>query len=268
MNRVIYYIDGLNLYYGFNKNNWQEYNWIDLVKFCGNNLPHGLNNPILKVKYFTSKFDAHSPIGKAQNHFLQANESINRESGKLDIIKGVHKDGYSWCNICQTDTPKKNEKKTDVNIAIHMLEDAVITPICDISVLISNDTDLVPCIKMIRKYKPEHRVVILVPPTQQTNLDLQHAVKSDVLNNVISFPRNSVSQYISAQLDEEVIVNASFTAKRPDIYNRTWIDAETKRKKEEENETKKLAKLSYKADSSSSISTEKLNELKNKFGNK
>ena len=231
--RIIYYIDGLNLYYGLNKRNWEEYNWLDIVKFCETNLPQDSNIVDLKVKYYTSKFEAHSKDGKAQNHFLQANEFINRGNSKLEIIKGVHKDGSSWCNICQSETPKKNEKKTDVNIAVQMLEDALITSKCDISVLVSNDTDLVPCIQMIRKHKVNHRIVILVPPTEKTNLDLQHASKFQGQNNVISFPPYQKAPYSSSQLNEEIIISAQFTARRPDIYNRAWLNEEKKRKKEE-----------------------------------
>ncbi|GAI90977.1 unnamed protein product, partial [marine sediment metagenome] len=57
--RVIFYIDGLNLYNGLKKANLRKYYWLDLrelaIKLC---LP---NQKLIRVKYFTSmvstKFD-------------------------------------------------------------------------------------------------------------------------------------------------------------------------------------------------------------------
>jgi|GEM_PF-3683974 len=266
--KIIYYIDGLNLYFGLKKRDWDECNWLDIVKLCESNLPKDCDCDTLTVKYYTAKFEAHSAQGKAQDHFLQANEFIHKNTGKLHIIKGVHKDGSSWCDICQTDTPKKNEKKTDVNIAIDMLEDAVINPICDISVLVSNDTDLLPSIEAINRNKPNHRIVIFVPPTDKTNMDLQHSTKKDGQDNVISFHPHINRPYLSCQLPEQIVINPKFTAIRPNIYNRTWLTEEKERKKEEENAALKAAKAAHKAGSSLTSSSEALEALKNKFGSK
>jgi uncharacterized LabA/DUF88 family protein len=266
--RIIYYIDGLNLHFSFRKKTWEELNWLDIVKFCGNHLPARCNCSNLTVKYYTSLFEKHSRAGKAQDAFIKANEKINTGRNTLEIIKGKHQMGSSWCGTCQDETPKINEKKTDVNIAIDMLEDAVIKNVCDISVLISNDTDLVPSIKKIQQYKPQHRIVILVPPTDNINYDLQYAAGSRTDENVIVFLRGEYTNYLNAKLDEAVVINATHSVNRPDIYKREWLTEENRKLKEAEKERLKAAKSEHKLDSSLSVKSEDITALKNKFGSK
>jgi uncharacterized LabA/DUF88 family protein len=67
----------------------------------------------------------------------------------------------------------QEEKRTDVNIAICMLDDAYQNR-CDTSVLISGDSDLVPPILAIRNRFPMHRVIVYVPAQHPTR---SHAVE-------------------------------------------------------------------------------------------
>jgi uncharacterized LabA/DUF88 family protein len=54
------------------------------------------------------------------------------------------------------------EKHTDVNIAVYMLDDAY-QDRCEQIVLVSGDSDLVPAVKMIRSRFPTKRVSVYVP---------------------------------------------------------------------------------------------------------
>lgn len=54
------------------------------------------------------------------------------------------------------------EKHTDVNIAVYMLDDAY-QELCDQIILVSGDSDLVPAVKMIRDRFPLIRIVVYVP---------------------------------------------------------------------------------------------------------
>jgi uncharacterized LabA/DUF88 family protein len=67
----------------------------------------------------------------------------------------------------------REEKRTDVNIAVYMLDDAYQNR-CDNLILVSGDSDLVPPIKMIRHRFPEKRVFVYVPAQHPTR---SHAVE-------------------------------------------------------------------------------------------
>jgi uncharacterized LabA/DUF88 family protein len=54
------------------------------------------------------------------------------------------------------------EKRTDVNIAVSMLDDAY-QNVCDQFVLISGDSDLVPAVTLIRVRFPTRKVIVYVP---------------------------------------------------------------------------------------------------------
>jgi 6-hydroxy-3-succinoylpyridine 3-monooxygenase len=54
------------------------------------------------------------------------------------------------------------EKRTDVNIAIQMLDDAY-QDACDLSVLVSGDSDLVPGVNRLKNRFPAKKVVVYVP---------------------------------------------------------------------------------------------------------
>ena len=54
------------------------------------------------------------------------------------------------------------EKRTDVNIGIHMLDDAYAGN-CDHEILVSGDSDLVPTMKMVRQRFPNIKTTVYVP---------------------------------------------------------------------------------------------------------
>ena len=60
------------------------------------------------------------------------------------------------------------EKKTDVNIASHMLVDAFANRF-DIAYLVSGDSDLVPPIEMIKIHQPEKRTIVAFPPSRKSD---------------------------------------------------------------------------------------------------
>jgi uncharacterized LabA/DUF88 family protein len=57
------------------------------------------------------------------------------------------------------------EKHTDVNIGIHMVSDAY-KDVCDIFVLISGDSDLVPALKMIKMISPKKTIIVYIPDAE------------------------------------------------------------------------------------------------------
>ncbi len=72
-----------------------------------------------------------------------------------------------FCFRCKNTWRKKEEKKTDVNIAVRILEDAYDDRF-DSAVVVSGDSDLTPPIKAVRRRFLNKRVVVAFPPQRHS----------------------------------------------------------------------------------------------------
>jgi uncharacterized LabA/DUF88 family protein len=59
------------------------------------------------------------------------------------------------------------KKKTDVSIATAMLAD-VYQERCDITMLVSSDSDLIPPIERIKEIAPTHKIIVCFPPNRHS----------------------------------------------------------------------------------------------------
>lgn len=171
--RTRIYIDGYNLYYGCLKGT--AYKWLDLLAlFERQVLPSILfersglvaTSQLLPVsiKYFTADIlmrAAKSPDSvSSQSRYHTA---LKRHLGdRIEIIKGYYSMTESKakaidpsnksvdpkdCN--ETLVWKLEEKQTDVNLALHLYHDAFAGEV-DHVIVVTNDTDIAPALKMIR----------------------------------------------------------------------------------------------------------------------
>lgn len=171
---VIFYVDGLNLYYGLKHNKWKKYYWLNITKFCLSFLkPYQI--PI-KIRYFNSPPKEKQKKIIRYKRFIQANKTENL----FEITEGVHVKKVIERIIPPNNNPISfstyEEKETDVNIALAMIKDAIIEKVNDISILISADSDFVPVIKAIKEYNPGHRIFVYFPPTYFSS-ELAHLSK-------------------------------------------------------------------------------------------
>ncbi len=167
--RTYVYIDGFNLYYGAVKGT--RFKWLDLVAFS-KRLMAGYN--VEKVKYFTAKVlpldDPNAP--SRQEIFWRAHRSLYDDI--FEIIEGhfridprlmrkavKSKDG----NYCASDdrimVMRPEEKGTDVNLAVHLLNDAWHDRY-DVALVLSNDSDLVEAIRIVKIEL--HKTMVLANP--------------------------------------------------------------------------------------------------------
>ena len=113
--RVTFYIDGFNFYYGLRRTRkvepwWGNYYWIDIVKLCESFLGDG--QELTKVVYFTA-----SPLSpeksSRQSAFLNANSLINGD--RFEVVRGKYLEKHLSCPNCHYSISRPEEKKTDVN---------------------------------------------------------------------------------------------------------------------------------------------------------
>lgn len=151
MVRTIVYIDGFNLYYRALKRT--PYKWLDLKKLTSNILQQ--HHKITGIKYFTAIvsgiIDPDQPI--RQKTYLRALQKYIPEisiflghflSHKVSLPNYPLVSPLKFSNVLKTE-----EKGSDVNLAVHVLNDAWFDQY-DCAVILSNDSDLSEALRLIR----------------------------------------------------------------------------------------------------------------------
>jgi uncharacterized LabA/DUF88 family protein len=167
--RLVAYIDGFSLYYGLRESGWKRFYWLNLCSLI-ENLCEG-DQEVSRVKYFTSVV---SPTKNDPDKHLRQKAYLDALGSlpKLQIIYGRYelrpqecpKCGCQpTCSGCGLPLEKRVEKKTDVNIAVELLTDAVQHSF-DVAVLISGDSDLAPAILRARNFATTAKFVVAHPP--------------------------------------------------------------------------------------------------------
>ena len=158
--RVIAFIDGFNLYHAldqrlpyrisgaqaFNMHSpYQQYKWLDLQKLCS--------------CFLTSQEELYWSPEKVARHtrYIAALEHTG-----VETVYGSFKEKDVYCTQCKKIFKKREEKRTDVNIAIHLLGLAHAN-VYDRALLVTGDSDLIPAVEWVRKQHPEKRMSVIVP---------------------------------------------------------------------------------------------------------
>jgi uncharacterized LabA/DUF88 family protein len=132
---------------------------LNIERFCRLLRPH---DDIRLIRYFSALVDG--PTRNHQQTYFKALSTTPR----VEIILGKFKLKNVRCGVTACASPGNKwyripeEKRTDVNIAVFMLDDAYQNA-CDQFVLISGDSDLVPAVNMVRSRFPKKRVTVYVP---------------------------------------------------------------------------------------------------------
>lgn len=156
-NRCIIYVDGFNLYHGALKGTVHK--WLDLQHLFELVRPV---DEIIAIRYFTALIAG--PTASQQRRYLEALATRPLVQVRLGRFKMKEvKCGVRACTHDQSRLfQRPEEKHTDVNIALAMLDDAYQNS-CDKMVLVSGDSDLVPAVHMVRDRFPRLHVTVYVP---------------------------------------------------------------------------------------------------------
>jgi len=162
--RTYVYIDGFNLYYGALKDS--PYKWLDLKALFTNILRP--TNQIQRIKYYTARVSARADDPDAptwQDIYLRA---LELHIPELSIVEGrfIQKQvrmrlaapigGRQFADVIKTE-----EKGSDVNLAVHLINDAWHNRY-DCAVVCSNDGDLSEAVRIARREL--HKTVLLAVP--------------------------------------------------------------------------------------------------------
>lgn len=162
--RTSIYIDGFNLYYGAVKNT--PYKWLDFkAAFTMLLQPH---HRIEAINYYTAQVsgrrDPQQPV--RQQTYWRALQAYTTE---FRLYKGSFLThpvtwplaqplaGQRYATVLKTE-----EKGSDVNLAVHLLNDAWLDAY-DCAVIVSNDSDLAEAMRLVRLHHPAKRLGLVFP---------------------------------------------------------------------------------------------------------
>jgi uncharacterized LabA/DUF88 family protein len=155
-------VDGFNLYHGMKKQRGRRYLWLDLVELGRRLRPR---DQIADVRYFTAPVLDDPDAGARQQTYLRALRA--RHPGTLRIVEGRYQRKRMECHACGATWTSYEEKETDVNIAVALMEIAATSTI-DTVLLVSADSDLCPAVRSAQKVNPGLTIVPAFPPHRRS----------------------------------------------------------------------------------------------------
>ena len=169
--RVIAYLDWFNLYHGLMDAKMGSSRWLDLVAMSQSLLEP--NQRLVLLRYFTTRIRNRPDKEERQSTYIDALEA----RGGLEIDYGFYLSKRGKCRRCGNKWPDYEEKKTDVNISVRLLNDAFDDHF-DTALVISGDSDLVPAVESVKARHPAKRLIAAFPPRRFSN-DLAQVAHAD-----------------------------------------------------------------------------------------
>ena len=220
MARYCFYVDGFNLYHALNDPyfyepnkprspdtqyyRYRKYKWLNLRELARRTVR--ARDTIAGVVFFTTyapwKWKQDSDIETRHKQYVRA-----LRAERVDIVQGRFLQREEQCHACGKTYAGHIEKRTDVNIALRLLSDAI-DDMYDRAVIISADSDLLPAIDTVHKHAPDKEVGVMFP-IGRTSFDLRQ--KADFR---FKMPERLLA---ACQFPDEVQIGRS-TVRRPDSW--------------------------------------------------
>ncbi len=213
-NRFIAYVDGYNWYHAIFKHK-PEWKWLDVEKFFRTLRPH---ETLSAVKVFTAIIDEDKPKSDARDRHWRYVLAL-RSLPKTKVILGKFQDREVTCRVasCRRKYVVPEEKKTDVNIAVEILSDAI-DNLADSMAIVSGDSDVQPAVQWVRRRYPDKRVTVYIPalPHEQNQRRLDYYRSIGVACHFL--PLSGID---AMQLPDHVKLSSGDVVCRPSTWSKT-----------------------------------------------
>jgi uncharacterized LabA/DUF88 family protein len=204
MIRVVACVDGFNLYFGLRARYGRRHHWLDLQALADSLLRPG--QELAEVQYFTARVRNDPDGSLRQSTYLDALASY---CPRVRTIEARLQEKSRVCKNCGASWIGYEEKETDVNIAVALIEDAVLDAY-DTAILVSGDSDLRPGIASVKRLRPAKRIISAFPPNRHSRV-LAQAVDAYVTI--------SDTKIRNAQLPPKVATVGGVVLTRPEHWN-------------------------------------------------
>ncbi len=204
--QVIVYVDGYNIYYGLRNGGarWKRLYWLDIVKFFERMML--ADQELVEVNYYSARPLDDQQAADNQDVLFSA----NLLNPKFKLHLGRYKKKKFKCQNCGFKNKTYEEKESDVRVATGMLVD-MYNKRCDITIVVSADSDMIPSVEIIKQAAPEHPVHVFVPPTQKS---FALASKCDH----VVWLGHYRARFVQSMLPENVTLKNGYIVHRPENW--------------------------------------------------
>jgi uncharacterized LabA/DUF88 family protein len=149
--RTAIYIDGFNFYYGAVKGT--PYKWLDPKAMCQNILK--FHHQICSIIYCTALVNSRQDDPDAPLRQATYIKALSKHITEIKVIYGHFLENKTRMKPVDSNNGKTvevykvEEKGSDVNLAVHLVNDAW-KDVYDCAIVISNDSDLAEAMKLVR----------------------------------------------------------------------------------------------------------------------
>ncbi len=157
--RIIFLVDGFDLYHAIESMSssrpvFSSYKWLDLKSLCGK---FTTGNQIIEGVFYFTALAPWSPAKRTRHEaYISALESTGVKTVYGDFRRVTRR-----CPRCG-DYETYEEKKTDVNIAIHLFKLASKNKY-DKLILVTGDSDIIPSIPAVKDLYPAKKIGVAIP---------------------------------------------------------------------------------------------------------
>jgi hypothetical protein len=207
--KAIVYIDGYNWYHAIFKHH-PEWKWVNVQSFFESLRPH---EDIIFVKMFSAWISHDPDAQERQKRYFDALSTLP----KVKLILGVFQPRTVRCRgECKQQYDIPEEKKTDVNLAVEIINDAL-TGACEHIIVVSGDSDIQPAVEWVAKNKPEIKITVLVPllPNEQSERRTDYYFTKGLKVDCKFLPLNGLKEN---QLKPIIKISAGKIVARPHVW--------------------------------------------------
>ena len=189
MDRAIAYIDGFGFYNGFTKHT--KYKWCDLFQLCERLVPEC---QIVRVKIFAGRpknFANNPNANERQRAYFQALRIHSKnivQTFEYRFAKGTGSlpltENLKNSEVKMVDVTRYQEKQADVDLAIHIVNDAAKNRY-DKAIIFTNDVDFLGPIKMVRDEYSKKVIWVptAIPPKREPKGRIRKVSSETILIN-------------------------------------------------------------------------------------
>ena len=152
----MFFIDGFNVYHAIDTPRLCKYKWLNYWVLAKQFLRG--RDTLTDVLYFT----AYPPWNPAKRHRHECLVSANEAQGVKAVLGEFRRTKKKCRAKCKKSYLTFEEKRTDVNIAIHLFQNAVIDAY-DKAVLVSGDSDIIPSVQAVQKTFQKKELSVVIP---------------------------------------------------------------------------------------------------------
>jgi len=206
--RVECFVDGFNLYHAVEKLGRPHLKWFDLRALISS-FTDPAHHELRDVFYF-SAYATWLPVAYSRHQQYVA----ALRATEVTPILGRFKEKDVFCRSCKTPYKSHEEKETDVNIALWLLNEAYKDNF-DEAFIVSRDSDLTPAIRMVIENFPSKSIKVITPPNAGHSKEIATLVGPKKLASIkpIHLERNLLPATVTDPATGLVV------ARRPSAYD-------------------------------------------------